>query len=108
MVLSYLSLYQASFFCLPLEREGGIVLTHEEVVDQLDRDTVAYDISLGFDGLFAQMLRVSLKVETERYEEAVFWLRDLIYKSRFDASRFGVSKLCTVLFMLFFCYAGLA
>ena len=62
-------------------------LTHEDVVNQLDSDTVAYDVDLGASGLFRDTLHVAIRVEVGAYETAVAWLRDLIYGSEFDNER---------------------
>jgi len=62
-------------------------LTHEDVVNQLDSDTVAYDVDLGASGLFRDTLHVAIRVEVGAYETAVAWLRDLIYGSEFDKER---------------------
>jgi hypothetical protein len=70
-----------------VDRLSGETLTHEEVVDQLDTDTVSYSTGLGFDGTMPNMMRFSLKVETGSYREGVAWLRDLLLGSRFVPER---------------------
>ena len=62
-------------------------LSHEEVVNKLNDETVAYGADLGTDGMFKELLRVSIKVEKGRYETAVLWLKDLFYGSEFDKKR---------------------
>lgn len=62
-------------------------MTHEEVVNKLDSETVSYDISYG-SGPFPELLRVTLKVQLENYETAVAWLKDLLYGSVFDKERY--------------------
>ena len=66
-------------------------LSHEEVVNCLDDDTVSYDVGLGVSNNFADTFRVSIKVEKAEYETAIAWLRDLIYGSEFDKERCGFS-----------------
>ncbi|KIJ45628.1 hypothetical protein M422DRAFT_46678 [Sphaerobolus stellatus SS14] len=88
----YLSLYMASFFSLPVESKLlGRTLNHEEVVNGLDDETVNYDSNLGLDGFFSQMLRISIKVETTKYDRAIQWLNDLMYRSIFDKERLAVT-----------------
>lgn len=70
-----------------MKRQSGEHLSHEEVVDQLDEQTVFYEVSLGTGGMFAEMLRVSIRVEVAKYELAVAWLRDLLYGSEFTKER---------------------
>lgn len=62
-------------------------LTHEQVVDKLDEETVSYDASLGYSGSFSELLRVSLKVEKNNYDVAVAWLKDVVYGGKFDKER---------------------
>jgi hypothetical protein len=79
--------YISSFFSLPVKRRSGERLTHEEVVNKLDTETVSYDAALGITDQFSEVLRISLKVEMALYETAVAWLRDLICGSEFDKER---------------------
>jgi hypothetical protein len=83
----YISAYLTSFFSLPVTRQSGKRLTHEEVINQLDNETVSYEANLGVGDTFCENLRVSFKVETPLYETAIEWLRDLVYDSEFDKER---------------------
>ncbi|ETW86965.1 Metallo peptidase M16 [Heterobasidion irregulare TC 32-1] len=83
----YLSTYIQSFFSLPVSRHNGEYLTHEEVVDKLEDETVSHEIGLGTSGLFPELIRVSLQVEVAKYEEAVAWVKDLVYGSVFARDR---------------------
>jgi Zn-dependent M16 (insulinase) family peptidase len=85
----YISAYLSSFFSLPVKRESGEHLTHEQVINQLDDDTVSYEVSLGMSSQFTELLRVSLKVETGMYDAAVSWLKDLLYGSEFTKERYA-------------------
>ncbi|KDQ63640.1 hypothetical protein JAAARDRAFT_29668 [Jaapia argillacea MUCL 33604] len=89
----YMSTYLSSFFSLPVNTSTGIKLSHEQVVDRLDDETVSYDVNLGVGtpSQFPETLRVSLKVERDKYEEAVAWLRDLVWGSEFDKERLQVT-----------------
>jgi hypothetical protein len=62
-------------------------LTHEQVINKLDDETVGYTVGFGLLGSFTEMVCVSLRVETAQYEAAVAWLKDLIYGSEFNADR---------------------
>jgi Zn-dependent M16 (insulinase) family peptidase len=74
-----------------VKRASGEDLTHEEVVNQLDDETVSYEVNLGFAGMFSELARVSIKVEEHRYATAVAWLHDLLFGSRFDRERLQVA-----------------
>jgi len=71
-----------------VRRQSGERLSHEEVVDQLDEQTVFYEVSLGTSGMFAETLRITIRVEVAKYELAVAWLKDLLYGSEFTKERF--------------------
>ena len=79
--------YMHAFFSLPIVRHNGVRLTHEDLVNQLENDTVAYDVNFGDSSSFDETFRVSIEVEVAAYETAVAWLRDLIYGSEFDKER---------------------
>lgn len=87
----YIQAYLSSFFSLPVKRQSGERLSHEQVVDQLDDQTVSYDVSLGTSGRFTETLRVTLRVEVAKYELAVAWLRDLLYGSEFVKERLQIT-----------------
>lgn len=84
----HITLYLSSFFSLPIHRSNGERLNHEEVVHRLDSDTVSYEVAVGVNSIFNDALRVSIKVEVGQYEEAIAWLKDLIYGSEFDKERY--------------------
>ena len=83
----YISAYLAAFFSLPVKRQSGEYLTHEQVVNKLDNETVSYEVGLGMSGSFAEIFRVSIKVEIALYDAAVAWLKDLVYGGEFNKDR---------------------
>lgn len=83
----YVYIYLSAFFSLPVKRWTGEELTHEEVVNKLDNDTVSYDVGFGAGGRFTETLKIAIRVETSQYENAVAWLKDLLYGSKFDKER---------------------
>ncbi|KAK1232703.1 hypothetical protein PQX77_004179 [Marasmius sp. AFHP31] len=87
----HVSTYLSAFFALPVNRMSGERLTHEEVINKLDDETVSYEVGLGVSGSFSQTLRVSIKVETSAYETAIAWLRDLVYGAEFNKERLQVT-----------------
>ncbi|KAF9650047.1 hypothetical protein BDM02DRAFT_3185737 [Thelephora ganbajun] len=87
----HISTYVSSFFSLPVERSTGERLSHEEVVNKLDDETVAYGAEFGTNNTFEELLRVSIKVEKDRYETAISWLKDLFYGSKFDKERLQIT-----------------
>jgi hypothetical protein len=84
---SHISTYLSAFFALPIKRQSGEHLTHEEVINKLDNETVSYEVGLGISNSFAEIFRVSIKVETALYETAIAWLKDLVYGAEFNKDR---------------------
>lgn len=90
-LLPHLKVYLNAFFSLPVTRSDGAKLTHEEVVKQLDGLSVGYDINFGQGDLFQNLIRITIRVEPRRYEEAVAFLKDLIYGAEFAKDRLEVT-----------------
>ncbi|KAF8807490.1 hypothetical protein BYT27DRAFT_7189561 [Phlegmacium glaucopus] len=86
----YMSAYLSAFFALPVRRASGVRLSHEEVINQLDNETVSYEVGLGVSNSFTDIFRVSMKVEKAHYETAIAWLKDLVYGAEFDENRLQV------------------
>lgn len=78
-------------------------MTHEQVVNQLDDETVSYEVGFGVSDAFTENFRVSIKVELSAYEKAIAWLRDLVYGAVFDKER-SVPCCCSFLYL---CVHGL-
>lgn len=86
----HISTYLSAFFSLPVKRQSGEYLTHEQVINKLDNETVSYEVGLGISSSFTNIVRVSIKVETALYKAAVAWLKDLIYGSEFHQDRLQI------------------
>lgn len=91
-LFSLVSAYMSAFFSLPVKTSTGERLSHEEVVAKLDDETVHYEVDLGMQYLFSETLRVGIEVEKEKYEQAIRWMKDLIFGIEFDIAR---SVVCT-------------
>lgn len=87
----YAVLLQMNLFNLPMTRADGTKLSHEDVINALSKDTVAYDAGFGVDSLLSELLRLSIKVETSKFDIAVSWLRDVIFRSEFTKERLEVT-----------------
>lgn len=81
-----LSIYMESFFNLPVRR-GSETIDFEQVVVELERDTVGYSIDSAGNLGNVEGIRVSFQVEIERYDVAIKWLTELLYNSIFDVER---------------------
>lgn len=87
----YATLYASAFFALPVKRASGETLTHEEVVNRLDDETVSYEVSQGVSGGFVETFRLSIKADIAQYETAIAWVHDLLYGAVFDRERLQVT-----------------
>ena len=69
-----------------------MTLSHEEVVNQLDNETVSYAVGLGVMNSFTDILHVSIKVEIAHYETAIAWLKDVVFGAEFNKDRYVYDK----------------
>ncbi|KAJ5907428.1 hypothetical protein N7495_000110 [Penicillium taxi] len=81
-----LSIYTEAFFNIPVERDGKTI-DFEQVVVELEKDTVGYSMETARSLGNSEMLRVSFQVEPEKYETAIAWLQELSWNTIFDAER---------------------
>lgn len=81
-----LSVFTEAFFNLPVERDGKVI-NFEQVVVELEKDTVGYTMESGRMLGNSEMMRVSFKVELEKYSTAIAWLQELCWNSIFDVER---------------------
>lgn len=78
-----LSLYLENFFNTPITRDGKRI-EFEQVVVELEKDTVGYTIESGSSISNPEVLRVKFQVELEKYETAIRWLKEMLWQSIFD------------------------
>ncbi|KAK2748301.1 hypothetical protein FQN57_000959 [Myotisia sp. PD_48] len=83
-LLPLLSVYIEAFFNLPVLRDGQMI-AFEEVVVQLERDTVGYRMTTARGS--PETLSIVFQVEVEKYQAAISWLRELTWNSIFDVER---------------------
>lgn len=94
---NYLPLLLESLLELPVERNGKII-PYEDVVAQLNDDTVSSCTSIGLGGgrslfkcgNYSQTCIVNLQVEVSKYEIGLQWMRELLYRTIFTAERLKV------------------
>lgn len=86
---SLLPIYVDSFFSLPITRSDGTKLDYEDVVRNLDAETLSYSIDINQP--LQEGITLRIKVAKDKYAEAVGWLSDLLYNSTFSVDRLKVS-----------------
>ncbi|XP_017774305.1 PREDICTED: uncharacterized protein C05D11.1-like [Nicrophorus vespilloides] len=93
----YLPILLEAIFELPIQRET--LICYEDVVTELNNDTVATCGSLGLGGglasdfkcgTFSHTANIMLQVETAKYAKGISWLRELLYQTVFDAERLKI------------------
>lgn len=85
---------------LPIERDGKII-PYEDVVAQLNDETVSSCTSIGLGGgrclfqcgNYSQTCTVNLQVEASKYEIGLKWMKELLYKTIFTVERLKVVAL---------------
>lgn len=94
----YLPLLLESLFELPIKK-GDVVISYEDVVTQLNNDTVSSSQSIGLStgsscrfkcGSYSYIANVMLQVELSKYEDGVRWLKNLLYNSLFTVERLKI------------------
>lgn len=86
-----LNLFLSSIFSLPIQEADGTVLSYEEVVKQLDEDTLEYDANLGAGPGFAELITIEIKVEKAKYQKGLQWIYDLLWNTQFSQDRIKVN-----------------
>lgn len=81
-----LTIYMENFFSTPMMRDGKTI-GFEQVIMELERDTVGYSIDSGQAIGNPEVITVKMQVEVEKYQAAIHWLKDLMYSSIFDLHR---------------------
>jgi Zn-dependent M16 (insulinase) family peptidase len=81
-----LAVYAEAYFNSPIQRNGETI-SFEQVIVELERDTVGYSMEGARDLGNSEMLRVIFQVEVEKYATAIAWIKELTWNSVFDVER---------------------
>ncbi|XP_033325130.2 uncharacterized protein C05D11.1 [Megalopta genalis] len=80
----------------PVKRNGQLIL-HEEVVAELEADTVASDTRIGVDnsfrfscGSYSHSAILMLHLEIEKYDKGVRWMKELLYETELTSNRLKI------------------
>lgn len=80
-----LGIYLENFFSTPVLRDGKRV-EFEQIIKDLEKDTVGYGIASAHSLGNSEALTVHLQVETEKYETAILWVKSLLFDAIFDVT----------------------
>lgn len=75
-----------NFFNTPIKRQGKLV-DFEEVVMELERDTISYSLGGGGKIYDPESILMSFQLEPEKYTAIIEWIRALMFDSVFDVRR---------------------
>ena len=89
-----LSLFMDNFFNTPIKR-GGEKIGFEQVVTELEQDTISYSMSGGGRVGDSEGLVIQFQIEPEKYAAAIKWIRTMMFDSVFDETRLnaGIAKI---------------
>ncbi|XP_054014823.1 uncharacterized protein C05D11.1-like isoform X1 [Hylaeus anthracinus] len=86
----------------PVKRSGRLI-PYEEVVAELEGDTVETDTRLGIDnptkfscGSFSNSAILILHLEIEKYEKGVQWIKELLYETELTPDRLKIVAAKTI------------
>ncbi|XP_069695441.1 uncharacterized protein C05D11.1-like [Periplaneta americana] len=92
----YLPLLLESLLELPVNREG-IIIPYEDVVAQLETDTIATCTHIGLEassrfqcGPYSHTASLMLQLEPAKYDCCINWIRELLYQTVFTAERLKI------------------
>lgn len=78
-----LSIYLDNLFNSPVLRNGKRI-EFEQIIMDLERDTISYGVDDGPGIGNPEVLTIHFVVETEKYQTAIQWLKDLLWDGIFD------------------------
>ncbi|PQE32018.1 peptidase m16 inactive domain-containing protein [Rutstroemia sp. NJR-2017a WRK4] len=81
-----LKLFIDNFFDTPILRDGKRI-EFEQVVTELEEDTISYEMSGGNTIGNSDGLLIKFQIEPEKYAKAVEWIRTMMFDSIFDVTR---------------------
>ncbi|KAF3771027.1 hypothetical protein M406DRAFT_235927, partial [Cryphonectria parasitica EP155] len=85
-----MSIFIDNFFNTPIKRDGKLV-DFEDVVMELEKDTISYAINGGGKVYDPESIFISLQLEPEKYTAIIEWVRALMFDSVFDVRRLKAS-----------------
>lgn len=92
----YLQLFFELIMECPVQR-GDTLIPYEEVVAQLEADTVATTTRIGLEassrflcGPYSHTTCLMLQVEPNKFNKGIQWIRDLLYETKFTPDRIQI------------------
>ncbi|KAK0087176.1 hypothetical protein PV325_001628 [Microctonus aethiopoides] len=80
----------------PIER-NGVLVPYEDVVAELEADTIAVSTRMGFDsssrfscGSYGSSVNLMLQLEISKYNKGVQWIKELLFHTKFTCERIKI------------------
>lgn len=81
-----LSIFIDNFFNTPINRDGKLI-DFEDVVMELEKDTISYTLNGGGKIYDPESMLISFQLEPQKYTTIIEWIRTLMFDSVFDIRR---------------------
>ncbi|XP_011314165.1 uncharacterized protein C05D11.1 [Fopius arisanus] len=92
----YLPLILEAIGECPIERNGTLI-PYEDVVAEIEADTIAVDSRMGFEGVskfscgaYSHSVNLMLQIEMSKYAKGIQWIRELLYDTKFNPERLRI------------------
>ncbi|CAK9798548.1 Uncharacterized protein C05D11.1 [Anthophora plagiata] len=93
----YIPLLLETIMECPIKR-GDKLIPHEEIITELEADTISNDTRLGVDnpsrfscGSYSYSALLNLHLEIEKYEKGVQWIKELLYETQLTPDRLKIT-----------------
>ncbi|XP_034934378.1 uncharacterized protein C05D11.1-like [Chelonus insularis] len=92
----YLPLILEAIGECPIDRNGELI-PYEDVVAEIEADTIAISTRLGFDsrsrfscGTYSHSANLILQIEISKYNKGIQWIKELLYNTKFTPERLKI------------------
>ncbi|CAK9442357.1 uncharacterized protein LODBEIA_P61000 [Lodderomyces beijingensis] len=89
-LLKYMSVVEEIFSMSIQLPNGGKYIPFEQVIADLNRDLIEFQLDNGYDYQFLELISMSVKFETKNYQRAINWLYNITHFVKFEKSRIKV------------------
>lgn len=88
-LLKYMSIME-EIFTMSIKLPNGDYIPYEDVVSDLNRDLIEFQLDNGFNYQFLDLITLSVKCETKKYATAINWIYKIANFVEFEAGRVKV------------------
>ncbi|KAI5959901.1 uncharacterized protein KGF55_005133 [Candida pseudojiufengensis] len=88
-LLKYMSIIE-EIFSMSLKLPNGKYISYEQVISDLNRDLLEFQLDNGYDYQFLELISITVKFENQNYKKAIDWLYKIINFIEFEESRIKI------------------